>query len=628
MLESWKNEMDDWSGRMTFLGILALIQILFLPGILAMKVLKPGGGLLQKLIYIVGISLILNFLLVFLLTALHIYLQPIMLVVLAAEIGGILFLYRSTLKTPLRETFDSVWERVNESLRKFLDPVADSKKNSGLFTLFRKYALIVSAFIAVTALVHMGQIFLQNIPSVFNTYDAIVSWNQWGTEWAQNAFPVGTEDYPQLGPSMFSLTYVIIGSLKVQFFAKALMPLFLALMMLMFFDLGMEKPSFGILLGVEIVYLTVKHFVGEYISDGYMDIPLAFFAFLGIYALLKSRQALIEREKMVNILLGFFFAAGAAVTKQAGLYILVVYPFLSVLIHGWGNIRSWVKNYRSIFLYGLAAAVLVVLPWYALKTFQINTGSEVSHLLIPIARTSATYDTFNPLAKISSGLLSLGKYALGFIFIIPALFIMDPAIRWITLLIVLPFTLLWAGYASYDVRNVTLVWPFFALAIAVSLEAYLEWFFTLWDRLAGKHRLRWGGVLIIAMILTVTAGLLIPSDTLIQKQETLQKQILNPELNQQLYDYFAANPSEGKILTNYPVDFLPGFEGRQFYFLYNNTKDFEWAIAREGVNYLLVPSFTSQEVKDRISQGVENGEFLFVFSNENFIPEDFYIIQR
>ena len=130
------------------------------------------------------------------------------------------------------------------------------------------------------------------------------------------------------------------------------------------------------------------------------------------------------------------------------------------------------------------------------------------------------------------------------------------------------------------------------------------------------------------MILTVTAGLLIPSDTLIQKQETLQKQILNPELNQQLYDYFAANPSEGKILTNYPVDFLPGFEGRQFYFLYNNTKDFEWAIAREGVSYLLVPSFTSQEVKDRISQGVENGEFLFVFSNENFIPEDFYIIQR
>ncbi len=85
---------------MTFLGILALIQILFLPGILAMKVLKPGGGLLQKLIYIIGISLILNFLLVFLLTALHIYIQPIMLLVLAAEIGGVLILYRSTLKNP------------------------------------------------------------------------------------------------------------------------------------------------------------------------------------------------------------------------------------------------------------------------------------------------------------------------------------------------------------------------------------------------------------------------------------------------------------------------------------------------------------------------------------------------
>ncbi len=474
----------------------------------------------------------------------------------------------------------------------------------------------------------MGQVFLQNIPSVFNTYDAIVSWNQWGTEWAQNSFPMGTEDYPQLGPAMFSLTYVITGSLKVQFFAKALMPLFLALMMLMFFDLGLEKPSFGILLGVEIVYLTVKHFVGEFITDGYMDIPLAFFAFLGIYALLKSRQALIEREKMVNILLGFFFAAGAAVTKQAGLYMLAIYPFLTILFHGWGNIRAWVKDYRAIFLCGLAAAVLVVLPWYALKAFQINTGSEVSHLLVPVANTSAAHGTAALGSKVTSGLLSLGKYALGFIFIIPALFIMDPAIRWITLMIVLPFTLLWAGYASYDVRNVTLVWPFFALAVAVSLEAYLEWFFKLWERLMGRHRLRWGGMLIIALMLAVTAGLLIPSDTLIQKQESLQKQILNPELNQQLYEYFAVNPAKGKILTNYPVDYLPGFEGRQFYFLYNNLKDFEWAIAQDGVNYLLVPSFTSQEVKDRINQGVDNGEFLLVFSNENFIPEDFYIIQR
>jgi hypothetical protein len=613
---------------MTFLGILALIQILFLPGILAMKLLKPGGGQLQKLIYIVGISLILNFLLVFLLTALHIYLQPFLLVVLAAEIGGVLFFYRSTLKTSLRETFESVWERVNGSFRKLLQPEMDPKKASSLFTLFRKYALIVSTFFAVTALVHMGQIFIQNIPSVFNTYDAIVSWNQWGTEWARNTFPSGTQDYPQLGPVMFSLTYVIAGSVKVQFFAKALMPLFLSLMMLMFLDLGLEKPSFGILLGVEILYLTVKHFVGDFITEGYMDIPLAFFAFLGIYALLKSRQALSEREKMVNTLLGFFFAAGAAITKQAGLYILAIYPFLSILILGWGNIRLWVKNYRNQFLFGLTAAVLVVVPWYAFKVFQISTGLEITHFHRAFSHTSSNFGTTNIIEIINSGIKSLGRYTIGFLFFLPALFLIDPAIRWVTLLIVLPFTLLWAGYASYDVRNVTLVWPFFALAVAVSLEAYLEWFFKLWERSIGKHRLRWGGMLILAIILAVTAGLLIPSDTLIQKQESLQKQILNPELNQQLYNYFTANPSDGKILTNYPVDYLPGFEGRQFYFLFNNLKDFEWAIARDGVNYLLVPSFTSQEVKDRISQGVENGEFLLVFSNENFIPEDFYIIQR
>jgi len=58
------------------------------------------------------------------------------------------------------------------------------------------------------------------------------------------------------------------------------------------------------------------------------------------------------------------------------------------------------------------------------------------------------------------------------------------------------------------------------------------------------------------------------------------------------------------------------------------VKDFEWAIAHDGVNFLLVPSFASQEVKDRIQQGVETGELLLIFSNENYIPEDFYTIQK
>jgi len=613
---------------MILLGILAMIQVLFLPGILAFKLVKPTGGILKKLIYIIGISFILNYLLVFLLTGLHIYIQAVVLLIMVVEVGAVIYFYKAGLTAPVRDTFTLVWERIAASLKWLLNPEPVGNSTANLYEIFRKYALIITAFVAVGALVHMAQIFLQNIPSVFNTYDAIVSWNRWATEWAQNTFPTSTQDYPQLGPTLYSMTYVILGTAKVQLFAKALMPLFLVLIMLMFFDLGLEKPSYGILLGVEIVYLVVKHFMGEYIGDGYMDIPLAFFAFLAVYTLLKSRRAANEREKVTGVLLGFFFAAGAAITKQPGIYILIIYPFLAILIHGWKNIREWISGHRKLILYGLLLAGLVVIPWYALKAFQFTTGSEASHLLIPVARTSTVFGTLNIIDKISSGLLSLGKYAAGFLFILPALFLMDPAIRWISLLIVLPFTLLWSGYASYDVRNVTLVWAFYSLVIAVSLEAYIQWFFKIGERILGQHRLRWWGVILTGIILAAAGAVLLPTSRIMQEQEKLQRQILNPDLNQELYAYFEANPSQGKILTNYPVDYLPGFEGRQFYFLYDNLKDFEWALKLEEVKFLLVPSFASDEVKARLQKGVADGELTPVFSNDSFIPEKFYTINR
>jgi hypothetical protein len=609
---------------MIFFGILSLVQILFLPGILSIRLLKPGGGFLQRLIFIVGFSLILNYLLVFLLTLLGAYLQPVMLVIVFVEITTILYLFRSEVKSPVRESFAVLWRRIETTIKKLLLSEADDN----LFTLFRRYVLLISTFIAVAVLIHMGQIFIQNIPSVFNTYDAIVSWNNWASDWASNTIPLGTEDYPQLGPSMFSLTYVITGSNNVQFFAKALMPLFLTLIMLMFFDLGLEKPSFGILLGVEIVYLTIKHFVGEYINDGYMDIPLAFFAFLAVYALLKSRLAGNGRNTFLIILFGLVFAAGAAVTKQAGLYILAIYPFLVLLNFGWKKIHLWFKDYKKPFHFGIGAVVILVVPWYLMKLYQINMGLDISHVLIPVNDTSAASGSSDLWGKISTGFLSLGKYGFGFLVLLPALFLVEPAIRWIVILIVLPFTLLWAGYASYDVRNVTLVWPFLALAIGASLEAYLMWFCRLWERLIGWHRLRWAGVLVIVFVLMAAAAFFVPSSRLIQEQESLQKQILNPELNQKLYEFFDANPSYAKILTNYPVGFLPGFEGQEIHFGFNDLEDFEWAINQDDIGFLLVPNYAIEDVRERIQKGVESGEFTRIFSTDKFIPEVFYIINR
>lgn len=613
---------------MLALGFLALIQVLFLPGALAYKFTKLKAGILQTVIYVVGLSMVINYVIVLLFTELHLYYRVSMFLVLLLEIGAIIYLFRDFFTSPIRNGFAEWWKTITAGIEKILHSGQKKNPENKVYALFTSFALLIAFYIAISSLLHMFQITLQNYPSVFNTYDAIVKWNFNATDWAQNRFPSNIEDYPQLGPILFSLTYVFIGSIKVQFFAKFIMPLFLLMIMLMMFDLGLMKPSYGILFGVEIVYLAVKHFVGEYMLDGYMDIPLAFFAFLGIYALLKSRCSEDERSQLMNILLGVLFLCGAAVTKQAGLYVLAVYPVMVILLYGRKNLVRWWKLYRIWLISALIIVLVLVAGWYGMKFFEFSLGESKSHLLIPIQRTADTYGSQDLWTKIQSGIGSLGMYSLGFLFILPALFLVEPSIRWIVLLIVFPYTILWAGYASYDVRNLTLVWPFFSLAFAASLEAYCEWFFKIGKRIFGRFQFRWWAAAVVALLLAITAGIAIPSSALIQKQETLQKQILDPELNKLLYNYFESNPSKLKILSSYPVEYLPGFEGRALQFGFNNLPDFEWALNQETIGFLLVPNYATDEVQARIKKGVESGEFSLIFTSEQYIPEEFYIVNR
>jgi hypothetical protein len=139
---------------------------------------------------------------------------------------------------------------------------------------------------------------------------------------------------------------------------------------------------------------------------------------------------------------------------------------------------------------------------------------------------------------------------------------------------------------------------------------------------------RWWGLAIVIVLTLAIISAAVPSKILIQKQEFLQKQILNPELNQQLYDFFEAHPSKQIILTNYPVGFLPGFEGRETRFGFNNLKDFEWALKQGNIGFLLVPNYAVDAVRARIKSGVESGEFTLIFTTDKYVPEEFYLINR
>ena len=110
------------------------------------------------------------------------------------------------------------------------------------------------------------------------------------------------------------------------------MPLFCPVLLLAIFDLYRVTGNLGYLLGVSLTYgLLTAVLDVNFLGYGYADLPVATFAFLAVYAFLLGGHAPSNSSAWKYLLLGAVFAAGAALTKQAGLIIAAMYPVLCYL---------------------------------------------------------------------------------------------------------------------------------------------------------------------------------------------------------------------------------------------------------------------------------------------------------
>lgn len=77
---------------MFFLGTLSLLQIIVLPGLILLKLLKiRTGSAIQSSFYVFGLSLYSNYLIVCVLTYLRIYTPLSIYILFSIEIVGIIF---------------------------------------------------------------------------------------------------------------------------------------------------------------------------------------------------------------------------------------------------------------------------------------------------------------------------------------------------------------------------------------------------------------------------------------------------------------------------------------------------------------------------------------------------------
>jgi len=604
---------------MFILGIIGILQILILPGLLFRKFYDLPKGFWFRLATLVGVSLITNYLFVFITTILGIFTQITTLIFIVLEVGVIAYLYRKEiLSFSINDFLTRLWNGLISPIYKIFPKLSaeDEDEKSKAILNILAILLFVAALVAIELIF---RVFRYNIGQVFNKWDAVLSWNKWAAIWATNTFPATTEEYPQLIPTNWALIYTLIGNNGIQFFAKAIMPIFALLIMFVLLSLGIQTNNPGFFISIITLRLVFKKFLSEYLASGYMDIPLTFFGLMAMVFLWLVYKETDKDKKFRWWILSTIFSAGAAITKQGGLVLLAVGTLLGFYYtFGFKIKQAFVNNWKKILIIFVIILVVVV-PWYGLKIVQFVQGEGRLHLITPITSTNRVHRGDSPVENMASALLGLDKYFYFFLLVIPATLFIDNFWRWILVLFVIPYTLTWSAYASYDTRNLAITFPLYTSIIGLGLWSFTNWVLKLLKKIKFLQL-----PLYIPLIVIISGGLfglnkVYSKAYLAEKQVELQQQLFSPSLNEQLLAYFGDMPDDIYILTSYPVDFIPGLQG-EINYLFDDLEKFEDYINSGNIDYVLYPRQTTQSIKDVITAGEETGQFTFILSNSDWIP--------
>ncbi|HLP14888.1 MAG TPA: hypothetical protein VK470_01445 [Bacteroidota bacterium] len=430
---------------MFLLGIASLIQLIVLPGSLALRLLKISTtSTIERFLYVFALSLYINYCAVCALTWIGVYTRAVIVSLFALEALLWLWLARNDIRR-LRSA-----HTLNELARRFSETT---------LPLPPRHRFMLSA--ACVIILFFACLIPFSAGSAYYFSDALMHWSRWPNAWASNLLPADTRHYPQLFPTNLSLIFLFTGDSGLRFFPKVLMPFFFTGILLMFLDLFLSKRSIVYLSGLFVyaAFLLVFYSI-MFILEVNADIPVSFFAFLVFYAAVRTEQ---NDDATDTILLVAFFAAAAANTKLAGMYVLLP-AGIFILYMLVTRLSSFPKS-RMIRTIGIVCAIGAAgFLWYAIRPSEMLSGLNQSMYLKP-----------SLWARFSSA-ASMLYYTLGapFVIFLAATLIASLFTREgkrLMAVMVLPALILWMFYFSADYRNLSFVIPFASLASAYGAHA-------------------------------------------------------------------------------------------------------------------------------------------------------------
>ncbi len=595
---------------MFFWGILAVFQIVLLPGLLINRFYRIQGGFFFRLSSIMALSMIANFLTVYLLGLLGIYTRPVFGALIFIEVAALAWFYRKSITFSLDEVLARIGAAVNQHFKNLQHLFAGEGLSPAILFLRQLFQAVILGF-ALSLVIWFFRRLTNNIGTVFNTWDAVVAWNTWAQIWSTNFIPDQTGMYPQLLPANLSITYLLMANTEVVLFAKAIMPLFSLLIIFSLLELGIEQKKSGYFLAIIFSYLMFKKFTGDILTDGYADIPATFMAYLAFVQLFKVEHILEDKRALI---LGGVFAAGAALTKQVGVFVIVAYFIIAVLAD-----TAVLKKHWKNLAFSISVAALASLVWYAPKLILIAKDFANSNLFALTDVAAHTYQDVSTAQRVLQAFLSLEKYLVLYLAALPLVFLLEKRFRWIVVVFILPFSILWSIIASYDPRNLAITFPVVAVVCGLGFEKFSDVFFRFVSKIKTGKISAWS-LVILAILTLVGLGMYFNQGKIIAMQRERQRQIFSPEINEWVYTLPFGEQGCSRVLTNYPVMYLPGLETNQVNSYFSDYENHQLLISDPAVCWMLVPNYAEDAIKKEIEAKVASGEYTLLFETKEWVP--------
>lgn len=429
------------------------------------------------------------------------------------------------------------------------------------------WVLLLAAFTAYAVQVS------HDIPGVFWAWDAVVSWNRWATEWQDNTPPIYTVGYPQLVPTLLASIYTWLGSIKVEPVARCFLLVFPLGVSLIFWDgyRRWSKPAF--IYGLTFWFLTLTYVIPGMSISGYVDVPVALFVTLTCYLLLLATSQKIHPQ--VALFSAAISAAAALITKQPGGVAWVIW--LAFFIWpGWLRLKISNGNWRTVWA-GLGLFFVLAAPWYLYVASLVWRETDVTNLGYLMSTIHGDHSFIERIFHAFHGPLSEGLQGLGppaFVGVVAA-FLMLMACRqaWgrrMILGLFLPYTLIWAIWFSYDIRNLILLMPAISLILGMGLNEVTD----IMGRILHVRTLSFSGIqrtglhfpklcarnrwIVFAGLVATIAWVPLPLSDIEKLDSRLRLENQNPVLNRMLIDYSKSPGFDGKVFTSYSPMFMIG----------------------------------------------------------------------